>query len=247
MDVSVRLSFSGGHVWEFVCEDDNPMVMGVVSALPGAGVDANLPADGLIQVENRAGERLFFPRTSLVGVAIRALPGSVAASPLSTGAPFVLFPDAIASDAVTQILGERGALMPGGQDEFDPLELPDAVTAVLMSAAAQSAAAFAITTGEPTHIDLRLLRAAADRAIMLPERPNALLDLVAVVAASAPLPVTVATGSSAGRKLSLAAGDLLLAPRPGDGPTTILPAAPASGPVMLIAGSLCPGQHSAAP
>lgn len=234
MDVSVKLSFSGGHVWEFVCEDDNPMVMGVVSALPGAGVDANLPSDGLIQVENRAGERLFFPRTSLVAVAIKAVDDGVTASPLATHAPFVLFPDAIAGDETLRALA---ALLPEQQDEFDPPELPDAALAALMSAAAQSATAFAIATSEPTHLDLRLLRAAAGTAIVLPELPHALLDFVAVVASAAPLPVAVAS-----RQVSLAVGDLLLAARPHEAPTTLRPAAPASGPVLLIAGSLCLGQ-----
>ncbi len=66
MDVSIRLSLKGGHQWEFVCDEDDPMVFGLISALPGANLDASLPSDGLIQVEARNGQRFFLSRASLV-------------------------------------------------------------------------------------------------------------------------------------------------------------------------------------
>jgi CBS domain-containing protein len=74
MDVSLRLSLKGGHHWQFVCDEDDPMVFGLVSALPGATLDGSLPPDGLIQVEARNGERLFMSRSSLVALTINRLP-----------------------------------------------------------------------------------------------------------------------------------------------------------------------------
>src|SRR5262245_23174945 len=68
MDVQVKLWLQGGHVWEFCCDEDDPVVFGLVSALSGSG--ANLPPDGLIQIETRTGERLFLTSSSLVSVDI---------------------------------------------------------------------------------------------------------------------------------------------------------------------------------
>ena len=68
MDVQVKLWLQGGHVWEFCCDEDDPIIFGLVSALPGADLGGNLPADGLIQVETRTGERVFLARSSLVSV-----------------------------------------------------------------------------------------------------------------------------------------------------------------------------------
>ena len=70
MEVRVRLLLRGGHGWEFCCKDDDPIVFGLVSALPGADVGGNLPPDGLVQIETRTGERLFLTRSSLVSVEI---------------------------------------------------------------------------------------------------------------------------------------------------------------------------------
>jgi hypothetical protein len=70
MEVRVKLLLRGGHGWEFCCNDDDPIVFGLVSALPGADVGGNLPPDGLVQIETRTGERLFLTRSSLVSVEI---------------------------------------------------------------------------------------------------------------------------------------------------------------------------------
>ena len=68
MDVQVKLWLHGGHVWEFCCDEDDPIIFGLVSALPGANLGGNLPVDGLIQVETRTGERVYLARSSLVSV-----------------------------------------------------------------------------------------------------------------------------------------------------------------------------------
>ena len=70
MDVQVKLWLQGGHIWEFCCDEDDPIIFGLVSALPGADLGGNLPADGLIQVETRSGERLYIARSSIVSVDI---------------------------------------------------------------------------------------------------------------------------------------------------------------------------------
>jgi hypothetical protein len=68
MDVQVKLWLQGGHVWEFCCDEADPIIFGLVSALPGADVGGNLPHDGLIQLETRTGERVFLARSSVVSV-----------------------------------------------------------------------------------------------------------------------------------------------------------------------------------
>ena len=70
MDVMVRLSLQGGHKWEFCCDGEDSIIVGLMSALPGADLAGNLPADGLIQLETRTGKRLFLTRFSLVSMSI---------------------------------------------------------------------------------------------------------------------------------------------------------------------------------
>jgi hypothetical protein len=84
VDVSIRLLLKGGHHWEFVCDEDDPMVFGLVSALPGAKLDTSLPADGLIQVEARNGQRFFLSRASLVALTISRLPARLEAVGIGT-------------------------------------------------------------------------------------------------------------------------------------------------------------------
>jgi SM-20-related protein len=112
VEVQVRLSLQGGHVWEFCCDEDDPIVLGLVSALPGANVDASLPPDGLIQVEAQTGERLFLTRSSLVSVEIipiedetsfrgvRRVTATTVPLPgqLAIPAPFVVTRDALSSE-----------------------------------------------------------------------------------------------------------------------------------------------------
>ena len=69
MDVQVKLWLQGGDVWEFCCDEDDPTVCGLLTALPGARTE-NLSPDGLIQVATREGERRFFARSTLVAVEI---------------------------------------------------------------------------------------------------------------------------------------------------------------------------------
>ena len=118
MDVQVKLCLQGGHVWEFCCDEDDPIVFGLLSALPGAGSAANLPPDGLIQIETRTGERLFLTSSSLVSVDIvritdemqllaakRLAAPSSESSCQSTPAPFVLVPNALPAEVHKVLVG----------------------------------------------------------------------------------------------------------------------------------------------
>jgi hypothetical protein len=118
MDVQVKLCLQGGHVWEFCCDEDDPIVFGLLSALPGAGSAANLPPDGLIQIETRTGERLFLTSSSLVSVDIvritdemqllaakRLAAPSSGSSCQSTPAPFVLVPNALPDEVHKVLVG----------------------------------------------------------------------------------------------------------------------------------------------
>jgi hypothetical protein len=70
MDVRIRLLLKDGHVEEFCCDEDDSILFGLVSALPGAEVDANLPPDSLIQIDARGGKRIVLTRSSLVAVQV---------------------------------------------------------------------------------------------------------------------------------------------------------------------------------
>lgn len=70
MDVQVKLWLQDGHTWEFCCDEDDPVLFGLASALPGANLGSDLPADGLIQIKTRTGECLFLTRSSLVAMDI---------------------------------------------------------------------------------------------------------------------------------------------------------------------------------
>ena len=70
MDVTVRLLLKDGHVEEFCCDEDDSILFGLVSALPGVEAGANLPPDGLIQIDARGCKRLVLTRSSLVAVQV---------------------------------------------------------------------------------------------------------------------------------------------------------------------------------
>lgn len=252
MDVAIKLSLAGGHAWEFVCDEDDPMVIGVVSALPGATADANLPPDGLVQVENRAGERLYFPRTSLVAVSVRQVPpvpdahkpGSQALRPPR----FLLLPAAMPGEAAAeaQKLPEvegRGHPAPGMQDIADPQSLPAAVIDALVAAAARGIATLGADAGGGSHLDMRLIRAGEGAAFALPvgDAADALLDVLVVLEAPLGLSVRLAD-EGAGRGLVLAEGDILIA-LPADSGAAIAAGEPSPSPVILLAGRLSRGER----
>jgi len=106
MDVLLRLDLQGGHRWEFVCDENDPMVFGLVSALPGSTLNNSLPPDGLIQIEARDGRRLFLSRPSLVALTINRIPSRVPADAGSflTATPFVIRRDVFEHSAIEHLL-----------------------------------------------------------------------------------------------------------------------------------------------
>jgi len=141
MDVQVKLSLQGGHVWEFCCDEDDPIIFGLVSALPGADLGGNLPPDGLIQLETRTGERVFLGRSSLVALNVlpivdelKFLSATRLASPLpkpiqdvSTPTPFAMASDTLPKEIhralVAHALAQIGSISNGPQNEPSELNL----------------------------------------------------------------------------------------------------------------------------
>lgn len=242
MDVSIKLSLAGGHFWDFVCDEDDPMVMGIISALPGAAVDKNLPPDGLVQVEHRSGERLFFSRSSLVSVAIRRLPQTethVAMAMASEEADAFLFlPQALGALTIEAILAmpEFNANRAGLQNtSFDLPTLPDSAIETLIAAATRGASALTIGTEQPTQLDIHALKTEGGP---LPQQPGSLLAILAVLAAPQGVAVTVpADKSPSGRLLHLMEGDLLMV-LPSTGNIVIQPNG--KGEALLLTASLSP-------
>jgi hypothetical protein len=173
MDVAVKVSLQGGHTWEFRCEAGDPMVTGIVSALPGASVDPGLPPDGLIQLESRSGEKLFITRSSLVAVSITELHEKTAVV-LSDGqragasmpSPFVLLPECLKPEArkavAAAVLGAPRAAIGAELWKLDLDDLPVAASDNLAGAVDEARASFpAAISGEEQHLDLTILRSGA--------------------------------------------------------------------------------------
>ncbi len=173
MDVQVKLWLQGGHVWEFCCDEDDPIVFGLVSALPGADLGGNLPQDGLIQIETRTGERVFLARSSLVSVDVvpivdelqflgakrLAAPLTTPTQGVSTPSPFAMTSHVLPSEIHRALLGHalaEGALQAEPTEngslelKLGPLEEP--IMTELRPHVYQSCAAL----GVPQLLDLRL-------------------------------------------------------------------------------------------
>ncbi len=222
MEVAVRVSLQGGHTWEFRCEAGDPMVTGIVSALPGATVDPALPPDGLIQLESRSGEKLFVTRSSLVAVSVTELHGKGAiAQPDGQRAgtcmpsPFVLLPECLKPEAreaiVAAVLAAPRAAIGAALWKLDLDDLPVAASEDLAGAVDEARASFpAAISSEEQHLDLTILRSGAGvREVPLPAlRADDILAFIVI------LPVADGTARAA---VDLA--DLIV----GDGPEGFVP------------------------
>ena len=195
MNVRVKLLLQGGHVWQFRCDEDDPLIFGLVSALPGADAGANMPPDGLIQVETASGERLFLTRSSLVSLEIRPVSdgGADLASlaPSRTGAlpstavgpaPFALLPEALPTDLHSALLAEALArefagpvVSPiAGARELD-VEIAPAVIRVLETWISATQGALGVPDLLETHLAFRVC-ALGDRGVIpIVERRDAVL------------------------------------------------------------------------
>lgn len=181
MDVDVRVSLQGGHVWEFACDEDDPILVGLVTALPGASADSALPPDGLIQVDSRSGDRIYFTRTSLVAVSISksrhggtTMPPSVAAG--SALPSFLLCGDFLGKEERDLLAGlfdkpdpSSGAGRPAY--EVEPAQLPAPVTSALVGAVDRACRGLGVTNQHDTHLDVRFWLTSSE-AHSLPARPD---------------------------------------------------------------------------
>jgi hypothetical protein len=198
MDVSIRLSLKGGHHWEFVCDEDDPMVFGLISALPGAALDASLPPDGLIQVEARNGQRFFLSRSSLVALTINRMSARTDASiddaAFLSATPFVIRPDVFDHATIEAILQASAcppsAEIDGVQDVFVDA-LPTAAVEALVRVLSGAISHLAQGDYAAIHLDLAIHRLSSLPAVRLPLRAKSrrLLDFVIWLAvADAPPP-----------------------------------------------------------
>ncbi len=195
MDVSLRLSLQGGHHWQFVCDEDDPMVFGLVSALPGATLDGSLPPDGLIQVEARNGERLFMSRSSLVDLTINRLPTPTQASTEApqppqgndtaflASTPFVMRGDVFDPLTIKTLLTTSASRPSANVRDVQDVDV-DALPAAAVEALVRvlSSARTYLTAGrhDETHLDLRICRVPHVAPVRLPLRAKSprLLDFV---------------------------------------------------------------------
>jgi hypothetical protein len=162
MQVTAKVTLRGGHVWEFVCDDGDPILTGLVSALPGASIDASLPPDGLLQVESRTGERVFVSRQSLVSITVSELgpTGAPFGTPRRgaiTPVPFVILPHCLDEKAVADLSAAAGEMRSPAAADLEQVQLnslPPTVSASLAAAVAEARTLLAPT--EKAHSNLLL-------------------------------------------------------------------------------------------
>ncbi len=194
-DVRIRLLLQGGHLWEFYCDEDDPIVLGLVSALPGASLDSNLPPDGLVQVETRAGERLFLTRSSLVSVEIKGPSGVVDVSQskrlsgfenripegMSGPSAFALVPDALPNHIHRALLEHalaQAASGLNGREELGLGGLTQQVAMALRAKAEKARAMFGVSSALEAHTRLKMFAVANAQEIRLDTEHDDILRLV---------------------------------------------------------------------
>jgi SM-20-related protein len=200
-DVRVKLLLQGGHRWEFYCDQDDPIIFGLLSALPGTGLNANLPPDGLVQIETRAGERLFLTRSSLVSLEIghptdpskvdpeKHLTAFKSGIPegMSGPSPFVLVPEALPNH-IHRALIEHALARGNEASQSDPMRkevrelglgsLTQQVAMALRWNAEKSRAAFGIPDTLETHAQFRMFAIGNAQEVPLNAESNDALRLV---------------------------------------------------------------------
>jgi hypothetical protein len=198
MEVRVKLLLRGGHGWEFCCKDDDPVVFGLVSALPGADLAGNLPPDGLVQIETRTGERLFLTRSSLVSVEIvpvanplkflgikrLAAPSASFPTGASVPSPFVLANDALPDDVhpalVAHVLSQDAAALgsQNGMRELDLGPLEELVAKALRSQMAHGGAILGVPDRAEVELQFRLFAIGDTQAVSWDPNPADILHMM---------------------------------------------------------------------
>jgi hypothetical protein len=198
MEVRVKLLLRGGHGWEFCCKDDDPMVFGLVSALPGVDIAGNLPPDGLVQIETRTGERLFLTRSSLVSVEIApvanpltflgikrlAAPSTGFPTGASVPSPFVLANDSLPEDVHVALMQHalthdaEAVRTHNGMRELDLGPLEEPVAKALRSQAAEGTAILGVPDQTEAELRLRLFAIGDTQAVSWEPHPADALYLM---------------------------------------------------------------------
>ena len=193
-DVRVKILLQGGHLWEFYCDEDDPIVFGLVSALPGASLDSNLPPDGLVQVETRAGERLFLTRSSLVSVDIkRAADADLSESKRLSGfdsrvpegmsgpSAFALVPDALPNHihrALLDLALAQAAWELHGIQELELGGLTQQVAMALRAKAEKARAMFGVSSALEAHARFKMFAVANAQEVPLDAEGDDILQMV---------------------------------------------------------------------
>src|SRR5262249_48693981 len=188
----------GGHSWEFCCDEDDPMVFGLVSALRGAD-SGGLPPDGLIQIETRTGERLYLTASSLVSVDVlpildelqcldvnRLAPrSSEVTEGISNPSPFMLMPDALPTEVHRALLAHAlaEAAVPHQEAQKGLCELSlgplyEQVTKGLRSQADKARAMLGFPDPLAIDMELKLFAVGNGKSIPWDTKPDEVLFLV---------------------------------------------------------------------
>jgi len=270
MDVLVRLALKGGHHWEFVCDEDDPMVFGLVSALPGATLDTSLPTDGLVQVEARGGQRFFLSRSSLVALTITRLAErqhTLAATALEGGhetallapTPFVMRENVFDSATTEALLQAAAANQTAagidGLQRVDIATLPSLAVEALIKILSDARVRLTSVSSDETHISVgvqQLLHSGLTR-LALPNGSRRLLDFVLWLAAEGRVPGSIeaclpdrwlnsnANAKPTVRKLPIAPNTAVVFPAANAANALELLVAAERGPALILSGSLCEG------
>lgn len=197
MDVQVKLSLQGGHAWDFCCDEDDPIVFGLVSSLPGANLGSHATPDGLIQVQTRAG-RLYITRSSLIGVEIVPIadasvtdrhdrfvvPSSGFSGGMAAPSPFVSAPAMLSKDVhhalLEHALGQHGATAQGSDEvvRLDLGSLGKDVENAFQACLEKSRSAFNLAADQAFHIECELFALGDAQALPMAARPEDVLCFV---------------------------------------------------------------------
>jgi SM-20-related protein len=197
MDVQVKLSLQGGHAWDFCCDEDDPIVFGLVSSLPGANLGTHATPDGLIQVQTRAG-RLYITRSSLIGVEIIPIadasvtdrldrfvvPSSGFSGGMAAPSPFVSVPAILSKDVhgalLEHALGQHGATPQAAADvlRLDLGAFGKDVEKAFQAFLEKSRSAFNLAAEQAFHIESKLFALGDAQALPTAARPEDVLTFV---------------------------------------------------------------------
>jgi hypothetical protein len=197
MDVRVKLSLQGGHAWDFCCDEDDPIVFGLVSSLPGANLGSHAPPDGLIQVQTRTG-RLYITRASLIGVEIVPIaeasttggldrfvvPSSGFSGGMAAPSPFVSAPAILPKDVhgalLEHALGQHGATpqAAGGVLRLDLGAFQGDLEKAFRACLEKSRSAFKLAADQAFHVESELFALGDAQALPIAARPEDVLCFV---------------------------------------------------------------------